>query len=345
MSLFSTIFHFSTSHLTEKNSTYRISDLTYNQVLPDIKPSLVPVRTYNILDDGTLNKIGDHNSELFKDPIVVTMGDDYNSLASRLINKIAVNNTIRTLNINDNDDDQQLVADYKPQQDLLLDLFKPDDIIKLPINDSNSGENNIITADTSFAHSRNYSDTGGIDTFLTDKPDTFFEISSTIIISEHITLEFPNQDSSSSLYLPKLKYYLHDIERVQFSNKNLAFDLKDNAGIVAKVYGAVLGAKSLSDAELIGDGLKAVDNGLNAENFATLALKSTGLETHTDIVNTLWTNVVGFAPTAEQAQPYIIKLDSGEWSIGKLVLEAADNSLNEANINLVGLMSHGIEFS
>ena len=101
----------------------------------------------------------------------------------------------------------------------------------------------------------------------------------------------------------------------------------------------------LSDAELIGDGLKAVDNGLNAENFATLALKSTGLETHTDIVNTLWTNVVGFAPTAEQAQPYIIKLDSGEWSIGKLVLEAADNSLNEANINLVGLMSHGIEFS
>lgn len=332
MSLFSTIFHFSTSHLTEKNSTYRISDLTYNQVLPDIKPSLVPVRTYNILDDGTLNKIGDHNSELFKDPIVVTMGDDYNSLASKFINKIAVNNTIRTLNINDNDDTQQLIADYKPQQELLIDLFG---------SDSGNDKNNFITVDPSpVFSSKGYYGYDGIDTFLTNKPDTFYEISNYPYIGD-ITLSY----SQSGDAIENKDLYLNDIERIQFSNKNLAFDLNDNAGMVAKVYGAVLGAESLADAKLIGSGLKAVDNGLNAENFATLALKSTGLETHTDIVNALWTNVVGSAPTAEQAQPYIIKLDSGEWSIGKLVLEAADNSLNEANINLVGLMSHGIEFA
>jgi len=62
---------------------------------------------------------------------------------------------------------------------------------------------------------------------------------------------------------------------------------------------------------LIGSGLKVIDDGLNAENFATLALKSTGLESHSDIVSALWTNVVGSAPTVEQAQSYINMLDSG----------------------------------
>lgn len=364
MSLYSTIFHFSASQLTPQNSTYRISPDTYNQVLSDIKPSLVPVRTYNHLDDDILNKFANSNSDLLNDPIVIASGDDYNLLLSKAIDKFSVKNTLRTLNIDgdEDDDDQQLITDFKPQQGLLFDLFKPDDKL-LTYKDSNSGDenNNILTADVPvlIALDKSYYGYGGIDTFITDKPDTYYEVSN-LSTSDQITLKypdpfyhprplpFPDLDSKYTnldLLAPKANYNLHDIERVEFSNKKLAFDLQGNAGVVAKVYGAILGAGSLSDAELIGSGLKAVDDGLNAENFAVLALKSTGLESHKEIVDALWINVVGSEPTAEETQPFVNQLDSGELGIGDLVLYAANHSYNVDNIDLVGLTSHGIEFA
>jgi len=111
------------------------------------------------------------------------------------------------------------------------------------------------------------------------------------------------------------------------------------------VYGAVLGKNSLSDSDLIGDGLDAIDSGMSYENFAAITMQSTGMQTNTEIVRALWTNVVGSAPTSDQEQPFISKLDSGEQSVGELVMLAAETSLNQENINLIGLTSSGIEYA
>jgi len=342
--------------------TIHLTTSAIEKYLPHFKPSFDPPRAYDYLNNSIIEKIGNDNAELFgTKAIVMTSKDSNNAIIDEYLNKIALKSAIRALDFGNEQDDsgyQQLIEDYKPQQGLLLDLFKLDTPPSF-INNfySHTFREPIFEPIGDFG--RLFHGIEGIDTFITSKPDTYYLISN-LPEKNQITLIYPDQsDHSNPFSYPivrpnnptldfgdkKVNYNLFDIERVQFSNKNIAFDLQGNAGLVAKIYGAVLGARSLSDTELIGSGLKSVDDGLDATNFATLVLKSTGLESHTDIVNDLWFNVAGFKPTAEEIQPFINQLDSGEKSIGDLVLYAANHPLNEINIDLVGLTNHGIQFT
>ena len=75
-----------------------------------------------------------------------------------------------------------------------------------------------------------------------------------------------------------------------------------------------------------------------------LALTAAGATTNTAVVNKLWTNLFGAAPTAAQAAPYVAMLDSGSSTPGALGVMAADLSLNTDNIHLVGLQATGIHY-
>jgi len=163
-----------------------------------------------------------------------------------------------------------------------------------------------------------------------------------------------------TVHVQKLSFSKQDklvnIERLEFSKPagvfggsmpsktHVALDLDGHAGEVVKVFGAVLGRDSITDKALIGTGLDAVDHGMSYEEFANWALFATGLRTSEEIITTLWTNVVGSAPTAEQAQPYIDLLENNEKNAGELVILAADTELNQTNIDLVGLAASGIEY-
>lgn len=155
--------------------------------------------------------------------------------------------------------------------------------------------------------------------------------------------------SSFSVSSNTEKDILNGIERIEFQDIKLALDLDGNAGIVAKVYGAVFGDEFFSlDKELITTGLNMLDNGLSYENFATAALLARGYNNDSsieEIVSMLYTNVVGFEPTTEQAKPFVDMFNNGEKSETDLVKLAAEFHLNEENIDFVGLSAHGLIYA
>ena len=137
---------------------------------------------------------------------------------------------------------------------------------------------------------------------------------------------------------------LFDVERLRFSDTAVALDLQGHAGQVAKIIGVVFGKAALANTALVGAGLRLLDGGMGYEELGTVALQETGKTTSSDIVTLLWTNLFKFTPTLEQIAPYAGYLDNG-LSVSTLVMQAAEDSANSININLVGLTQTGLEYS
>ena len=136
---------------------------------------------------------------------------------------------------------------------------------------------------------------------------------------------------------------LLNIERLQFADKSIAMDLDGNAGVTAKVLGAVLGPSSVKNPTFVGIGLGYTDQGMSYSDLGALALSAVGATTYDAVVTTLWRNVVGSGPTEAEKAPFIAMLADG-MKPGDLVVFAADTALNTSNIGLVGLVQTGVEF-
>jgi hypothetical protein len=140
---------------------------------------------------------------------------------------------------------------------------------------------------------------------------------------------------------------LNHVQRVHFADTNVALDVDGNAGLTAKILGAVFGQGSLSNAGYVGIGLSYLDSSTSTTKYADLmqlALNAAGATTSTAEVNLLYTNLLHAAPTAAQAAPYIAMLDSGATTAAALGTMAADSGVNVSNINLVGLQHTGIHY-
>jgi hypothetical protein len=137
---------------------------------------------------------------------------------------------------------------------------------------------------------------------------------------------------------------LINVERLSFKDTFIALDISANAGTTSKILGAVFGTKSLSNKEYVGLGLDLLDKGMSYDNLGGLALSAARLTSKEQIVTTLFTNVVGKAPTAADKAPFIKMLDDG-MPPGALARLAAETPLNANNINLVGLAQTGIEYT
>ena len=137
---------------------------------------------------------------------------------------------------------------------------------------------------------------------------------------------------------------LKNIERLKFIDTSIAFDLDYNAGVAAKVMGAVLGKASIKNSIDFGYWLAQTDTGLSYADIGQKALDKAGLKTNDQIVSTLWKNVVGFTASEIEKAPFIQMLVDG-MKPGDLVVLAADTTFNTTNINLVGLAQTGIDFT
>lgn len=137
---------------------------------------------------------------------------------------------------------------------------------------------------------------------------------------------------------------LKSIERLKFIDTSIAFDLDSNAGVAAKVMGAVLGKASIKNPNDFGYWLAQTDIGLSYADIGQKALDKIGLKTNDQIVSTLWKNVIGFTASDLDKAPFIKMLVDG-MKAGDLVVLAADTTFNTANINLVGLAQTGIDFT
>ena len=140
---------------------------------------------------------------------------------------------------------------------------------------------------------------------------------------------------------------LTQVERLQFADAKLALDLDGNAGVVAKTLGAVFGKTAIANKEYVGIGLHCVDDlHYNYGDLMQLAI-STRLgpnATNVQVVDLLYTNVVGQAPDAATRKSFVDLLDNHTYTVASLGVLAADTDLNKANINLVGLAQTGLEY-
>jgi hypothetical protein len=143
---------------------------------------------------------------------------------------------------------------------------------------------------------------------------------------------------------PTTKYLLQDVERLQFTDSGLAFDLEGNAGKAARLLGAVFGAAAVRNPEYVGIGLDLLDGGMSYADLAGQAMAAAGKTTPTAVCAQLWLNLTGTVATAADIAPFVAMLEKGELSVGALTALAADNAMNAANIGLVGLAQTGLEY-
>lgn len=139
---------------------------------------------------------------------------------------------------------------------------------------------------------------------------------------------------------------LVNVERLSFEDVSVALDLDGNAGTVARILGATFGKHAVASTELAGIGLRLADTGTSAETLMQLALDNRLGQRHTadDVVDLLYTNIVGSAPPSQQVAVYRGWLDSGLYTEASLGMYAAQTGENEANIGLAGLMQTGLAF-
>jgi hypothetical protein len=139
---------------------------------------------------------------------------------------------------------------------------------------------------------------------------------------------------------------LKEIERISFSDVNLALDVDGNAGIAAKTLGAVFGTASIANKEYVGIGLELLDGGLSYGSLMELALsiKLGANANYNNIVNLLYINVVGNAPSLGDLNYYVKLLQQGIYTQSSLGMLAADSAINAGNIDLIGLAATGLEF-
>ena len=145
-------------------------------------------------------------------------------------------------------------------------------------------------------------------------------------------------------------FTFNNIERIQFTDKSIALDFANNgnASLVAKTLVAVFGAPSVRDTSYVGIGLKFLDQDTHATSSAkfsdiialalSVALPSAS---NAQVVDLLYTNVVGAHPTSSQAQPFVAMLETGAQTVSSLGVMAADL----VNITAMGLPQAGLPYT
>lgn len=137
--------------------------------------------------------------------------------------------------------------------------------------------------------------------------------------------------------------FLLNVERLKFDEKSIAFDLDGNAGIAAKTLGAVFGNLT---PELVGIGIGLLDQGTSYDDLMQLAIDARlGADyNNSDAVDLLYQNVVGVAPSVYAKNLYTSMLDNGIHSVSSLGVLAAETTLNQNNVDIVGLSSTGLDY-
>jgi methionine-rich copper-binding protein CopC len=142
------------------------------------------------------------------------------------------------------------------------------------------------------------------------------------------------------------KVDLSQVERLAFDNQRLAVDIDGHAGTVAKILGAVFGKTSVTNAEYVGIGLSLLDGGMSYSALMQLALDTRlgAKASSAAVVDLLYTNVVGVAPSASDRAFYVGLLDTQVYTPASLGVLAADTDLNKVSIDLVGLAQSGLPY-
>jgi Ca2+-binding RTX toxin-like protein len=140
---------------------------------------------------------------------------------------------------------------------------------------------------------------------------------------------------------------LSGIERLQFSDANVALDLTGNAGMVARVLGASFGADSVTNPAMVGVGLDYADTGLTEVALMQLALQAAlgSNPTNDAVVTLLATNLAGVPLPADLHAHYVGLLTAGTYTQAALAVLAAGMQMNMDNIEFASLQVTGLPYA
>jgi hypothetical protein len=141
---------------------------------------------------------------------------------------------------------------------------------------------------------------------------------------------------------------LQNIERLQFDDHSVAFDLSSGqAGDeTVRLVGAALGANAVHERpDYVGAGLQLFDLKHSLHDVAELAAKAMGVD-DSAFIDTVYKNVVGTLPTHEAHDFYesLLQGHGGAMSRGDLLALAAGTDANAQQIDLVGLQHSGVDY-
>jgi hypothetical protein len=142
--------------------------------------------------------------------------------------------------------------------------------------------------------------------------------------------------------------WLLNIERLQFKDKGLAFDLDGNAGVAAKTLGLVFGADAVALPNYVGICLDLLER----QNYSPSLLMKAALNARlgvdaTDpgkVVDFLFVQLTNAVPGAQDKANFVNLIVNQTYSIESLAVAASELSLNPAVPTLVGLATSGLPY-
>ena len=177
----------------------------------------------------------------------------------------------------------------------------------------------------------------GIDTVVYDKP-----------IANYVVSPGVNGIEVSSANYSEGSDWLLNIERLQFKDKGLAFDLDGHAGIAAKTLGLVFGQEAVSVPKYMGICLDYLDN--KQMTAAQLMHEALAVRLGADaqnaekLVSFLYEQLTGSVPIQSEKDKYVSWITSGAYTADTLAVFASELSLNPVVIQLMGMSATGIAF-
>lgn len=143
--------------------------------------------------------------------------------------------------------------------------------------------------------------------------------------------------------------WLLNIERLQFKDKGLAFDLDGNAGVAAKTLGLVFGADAVALPNYVGICLDLLEHQNYTQNLLMKAALNVRLGADASdpgkVVDFLFVQLTGAVPSAQDKASFVNLIVNQTYSIESLAVVASELSLNPVAPALVGLATTGLSFS
>ena len=177
----------------------------------------------------------------------------------------------------------------------------------------------------------------GIDTVVYDKP-----------ISNYVVVPGVNGIEVSSANYSEGSDWLLSIERLQFKDKGLAFDLDGRAGVAAKTLGLIFGQEAVSVPKYMGICLDYLDNKqMTAAQLMheALAVRLGAHAQNTEkLVSFLYERLTGMVPIQSEKDKYVGWITSGAYTADSLAVYASGLSLNPVVTQLTGMATTGIAF-
>ena len=178
----------------------------------------------------------------------------------------------------------------------------------------------------------------GIDTVVYDKP-----------IANYVVSPGVNGIEVSSANYSEGSDWLLNIERLQFKDKGLAFDLEGHAGIAVKTLGLVFGQDAVSVPKYMGICLDYLDNKqMTAAQLMHEALAvrlGADAQNSEKLVSFLYERLTGMVPIQSEKEKYVGWITSGAYTADSLAVYASELSLNSVVTQLTGMATTGIAFA